>query len=422
MIGLVDCNNFYVSCERVFRPDLEGKPVIVLSNNDGCAISISDEAKALGIKMAEPVHLAEAVIRKNNITMFSSNYILYGDMSDRVMRTIESFIPNIEVYSIDEAFMDLENVPDDGLENLARKIKSAVKQFTGIPVSIGIAPTKTLAKMANRFAKKTKKKIGVHVMSGKNQIDEVLTFTKVGEVWGIGAQHAQRLQGINVLTAADFIKLPDEWVRKHMTVVGLKSLKEMRGERCIDWQLVNPKKKGFRTSRSFGKPVTEKTDLCEAVSNFAANCAKKLREENSSAGIIEVWIETNPYRFNDRQYARSIKMRMEAASNDSSSLIKQALKGLDLIYLPGYLFMKAGVMVSELVPAGNTQQQIFNLSDNRQNVKVMHAMDAINNLYGRNTVRMAAQGYARKWRLKAEKLSPCYTTDINHIPSVKCHV
>ena len=422
MIGLVDCNNFYVSCERVFRPDLEGKPVIILSNNDGCAISISDEAKALGIRMAVPVHMVMDVVKKHNIKMFSSNYTLYGDMSDRVMKTIAAFVPQMEVYSIDETFLDLSEVPPAQLEQLAKRIKATVKQYTGIPVSIGIAKTKTLAKMANRFAKKTKKKIGVHVMQEDKHAEEVLKFTKVEDVWGIGAEHARRLHKLGISTAADFIQLPQEWVRKNMSVVGLRMMKEMLGERCLEWEFVRPKRKAVRSSRSFGQLITDRKDIEEAISNFAATCALKLRKENSCAATLQVWIETNPFRYEDKQYSRSISMKLEVATNNSGELIRHAMKGLDIIFTPGYNFMKAGVLVTDLVSSEEVQQGIFLQSRKKQHTKAMRIMDVLNNTYGSNTVRMAAQGYERKWKLKAAMLSPCYTTNIHHVPKVKCHV
>jgi len=422
MIGLVDCNNFYVSCERIFRPDLEGKPVIVLSNNDGCAISISDEAKAFGIRMAVPVHMVMDVVKKHRIQMFSSNYTLYGDMSDRVMKTIAPFVPQMEIYSIDETFLDLSEIPAKQLEPLAKKIKATVKQYTGIPVSIGIAKTKTLAKMANRFAKKTKKQIGVHVMQEEQHAREVLKFTRVEDVWGIGAEHAQRLHKLGVYTAADFIQLPPEWVRKNMSVVGLRMLKEMLGERCLEWEFVRPKRKAVRSSRSFGQLITDRKDIEEAVSNFAATCALKLRKEYSCAATIQVWIETNQFRYEDKQYSRSITMKLEVATNNSGELIRQAMKGLDIIFTTGYNFMKAGVLVTDLVPSQEVQQGIFLKREKKQNAKAMRIMDVLNNTYGSNTVRMAAQGYERKWKLKAAMISPCYTTNIHHVPRVKCHV
>ena len=422
MIALVDCNNFYVSCERVFRPDLEGKPVIVLSNNDGCAISISDEAKAFGIRMAVPVHMVMDAVRKHHIHMFSSNYTLYGDMSDRVMKTIAGFVPQMEIYSIDETFLDLSDVPAEQLEPLAKKIKSTVKQYTGIPVSIGVAKTKTLAKMANRFAKKTKKHIGVHVIRSESDEEEILSYTKSEDVWGIGAEHAQRLHKIGVHTASDFVKLPEEWVRKNMTVVGLRMLKEMLGERCIEWEVIRPKRKAVRSSRSFGQLITDRKDIEEAVSNFAATCALKLRKENSCAGTLQVWIETNPFRYEDKQYSRSVTMKLEVATNNSGVLISKAMKCLDIIYITGYNFMKAGVLVTDLVSSGEVQQGIFTATESRRNSRAMRIMDALNNTYGTNTVRLAAQGYERKWKLKAAMLSPSYTTNIHQIPKVKCHV
>jgi DNA polymerase V len=372
--------------------------------------------------MAVPVHMVMDVVRKNNIHMFSSNYTLYGDMSDRVMKTIASFVPQMEIYSIDETFLDLSEVPASELEALAKNIKATVKQYTGIPVSIGVAETKTLAKMANRFAKKTKKGIGVHVMQNHNQFEEVLDFTKVEDVWGIGAQHAQRLHKMGVHTAADFVKLPEEWVRKNMTVVGLRMYKEMLGQRCIEWEFVRPKRKAVRSSRSFGQLITERKDIEEAVSNFAATCALKLRKENSCATTLQVWIETNPFRYEDKQYSRSVTMKLEVATNNSGALIAHAMKCLDIIYTTGYNFMKAGVLVTDLVPSHEVQQGIFLAGESERGRKAMRIMDILNNTYGSNTVRIAAQGYERKWKLKAAMLSPCYTTNIHHVPKIKCHV
>jgi len=342
-------------------------------------------------------------------------------MSDRVMKTIASFVPQMEVYSIDETFLDLSAVPAEQLEPLAKKIKSTVKQYTGIPVSIGIAQTKTLAKIANRFAKKTKKKIGVHMMHDQ-QVDEVLKVTKVEDVWGIGSEHAQRLNKINVHSAYDFIQLPEEWVRKNMSVVGLRMLKEMKGENCIEWEFIRPKRKAIRSSRSFGQLITDRKDIEEAVSNFAATCALKLRKEQSCANTLQVWIETNPFRYDDKQYSRRIKMKLEVATCNSGELIRHAMKGLDIIYTPGYNFMKAGVLVTDLVSADKIQQGIFLEGEKKKNAKAMRVMDVLNNTYGMNTVRMAAQGFERKWKLKAAMLSPSYTTNIHHVPKIKCHV
>jgi DNA polymerase V len=422
MIALVDCNNFYASCERVFRPELEGKPVIVLSNNDGCAIAISDEAKAFGIKMAVPVHMIEDIITKNNVSVFSSNYTLYGDMSARVMSTLSEFAPRMEVYSIDEAFIDFDGIPFRQLEPLATKIKKTVKQYVGIPVSVGVAPTKTLAKMANRFAKKTKKAIGVHVMQSQEEIDEVLKYTEVGDVWGIGAQHAKRLSLISIKTAFDFIQLPESWVRQNMTVVGLRMHKEMRGIPCIEWEFTRPKRKGICTSRSFGKLITDRKDIEEAIANFAANCALKLRNDKSCTNSVHVFIQTNPFRHQDKQFYRSMKVDTSVATNDTTEIIKYALQAFNFIFMEGYNFMKAGVMVTEIVPDNEIQQGLFDNRNRKRNSRLMNTMDSINNVHGKNCVRSASQGYERKWRLKAAKLSKCYTTDINQLLTINCHV
>lgn len=422
MIALVDCNNFYCSCERVFQPSLEGKPLIVLSNNDGCAISLSDEAKAAGIKMGSPAHMITEELKKNNVTVFSSNYTFYGDMSQRVMSTIQEFVPRMEVYSIDETFVDFSDIPVDQMEQLGFKIKETVKQYTGIPVSIGIAPTKTLAKMANRFAKKTKKHIGVHLMRTSSEIDEVLQYTDIADVWGIGAQHATRLISLGVNKASDFVQLPEEWVRKNMSVVGLRMIKEMKGIPCIKWEFTQPKRKGIRTSRSFGKLMRDKRDIAEAVSNFAANCALKLRNDKTCAKEIEVFIQTNPFRNEDEQFYRSLKMQLPVASNDSSEIIKNALNLLDLIYCEGYNFMKAGVLVADIVPDNEIQQGLFDETNRTRSKKLMCALDNVNNIHGKNAIRVAAQGYEKRWAMRQANLSPCYTTDISKLPIVKCYV
>ncbi|MEO8148542.1 MAG: Y-family DNA polymerase [Bacteroidia bacterium] len=419
MIALVDCNNFYASCERVFQPKLEGKPVIVLSNNDGCAIAISDEAKAVGIKMGAPAFMMEDIIKQHKVNVFSSNYVLYGDLSKRVMDTVGTFASRMEIYSIDETFLDFDGMELHDLTKVGTAIKKTVKQNVGIPVSVGIAPSKTLAKLANRFAKKTKKQIGVHVVKTEDDIKEILKFAEVKDVWGIGAQHAKRLNDIGVKTAYEFTQLPDEWVRKNMSVVGLRTLKELRGTPCIEWEFMPPRKKGICTSRSFGKLINDKKTVEEAVSSFAANCALKLRKDNSCASSIQVFINTNQFRPQDKQYYRSIKMQIPVATNSTSEIIHYALKGLNIIYTEGYNFMKAGVVVTEIVPHQNVQVGIFDDINRTKNSMVMKTLDKINNIYGKDMVRIAAQGYEKKFRMRAQMLSQCYTTRFDQLLTIK---
>lgn len=419
MYALVDCNNFYCSCERVFDPALHNRPVVVLSNNDGCVISRSDEAKALGIAMASPAYMIDDLLKKNNVAVFSSNYTLYGDMSDRVMKTFTSFVPRLEIYSIDEAFLDLHDMSYTNLLLLGMKIRKTVQQNIGIPVSIGIAATKTLAKMANRYAKKKHKSTGVYWAANPNLTEEMLTATEIGDVWGIGRQYALLLNKNGFKTAADFSKAPDDWVRDNMSVVGLRLLNEIRGIPAFEWEFVTLARKNICTSRSFGKLLTSKEDIAEAVVNYAAACATKLRKQNSCCEIIQVFIHTNPHKTEEKQYQRSINVELERASNNSGEIIKYALKGLDVIYQEGYRYMKAGVIVMSLVPEDRVQRSMFDQANIERNKKMMDTIDKVNNSLGREVVRMAVQGFEKNYRLRADHLSPRYTTDINQILKVK---
>ena len=332
MYALIGCNNFYCSCERVFDPKLDRRPVAVLSNNDGCVISRSEEVKQLGIAMATPAFMIEQKLKDNNVAIFSSNYTLYGDMSDRVMKTIASFVPRLEIYSIDEAFLDLHDMGYTNLLKLGVNIKKTVQQNTGIPVSIGIAPTKTLAKMANRYAKKKHRQTGVFWAAHEGLINEMLEYTDVGEIWGIGSQYALLLNRSNFKTAADFVKAPDDWVRDKMSVVGLRLLNELRGIPAIKWEFGTPAKKNICTSRSFGTLLTKKSEIAEALVNYAAACSLKLRNQKSCCNTVHVFLQTNPHKTEEKQYMRSINVDLERPSNNSAEIIKYALKGFDIIY------------------------------------------------------------------------------------------
>src|SRR5918993_220601 len=283
MYALVDCNNFYTSCEKIFNPAIEKKPIVVLSNNDGCVISRSEEAKAVGIRMGAPAHMIEELIITNNVQVFSSNYTLYGDMSDRVMKTLAGFVPRLEIYSIDEAFLDMHNLPDSDLIKLGFDIRRTIRRDTGIPVCVGIAPTKTLAKMANRYAKKVHREAGVFWAANQRLIEEMLRFTQVGEIWGIGHQHGMFLKRHGFATAFDLTRAPDDWIRQNLAVVGLRLVNEIRGIAAIDFEEEQAAKKNICTSRSFGKLVTEKKLVREAISNYAATCATKLSSQHQLA-------------------------------------------------------------------------------------------------------------------------------------------
>ena len=418
MFALVDCNNFYASCERLFQPHLNGKPVVVLSNNDGCVIARSDEAKALGITMGAPAHLSEKLFRENKVAVFSSNYTLYGDLSRRVMKTLASFVPRMELYSIDEAFLDMSDMCCTDLVKLAIQIKATVMMNLGIPVSVGIAPTKTLAKMANRYAKKKCNKPGVFYAGNEQLVDEMLRSTGVGDIWGIGRQHSALLQQNGFHTAKDVTTISPDWMRSNLSVVGLRLWNELRGVPSIGNEYGTTIKKNICTSRSFGKTTGDKSILKEAASNYAALCALKLRKQNSCATSINVSVNTNQHKTELPQYHHSITLEFETATNLTQELIGYALKGLDIIYRPGYLFKKVGITVMGLIPGDQVQHSLFDSGDRDKGNRLATAIDEINLVMGKNLVRMAAQGYGQRYRLRAEHLSRRYTTCINDILKV----
>ena len=418
MFALVDCNNFYVSCERVFNPALNGKPVIVLSNNDGCVIARSDEAKQLGVKMGEPAFRIIGFLRKNNVAVFSSNYQLYGDMSGRVMNTLGDFAPELEVYSIDEAFLNLAglNLP---LDAYGREIRETVLHRIGIPVSVGIGPTKVLAKTANHYAKKNPANGGILVLDTLEKIEECLKLFEVDEVWGIGRQYADLLKKHCVNTAWDLRRMPDAWVRKRLTVVGLRVKKELEGISCLPMELITPAKKAICTSRSFGELQTELEPLKEAVATFASKCAYKLRKGKLCARALMVFIHTDGFNPGEPQYARNFVYTLPVATNSSLELIKYALFALRFIYEKGYRYKKAGVIVTAIVPANRVQGSLFDEMDREKHAGVMKVMDRINAKYGQGTLKTAVQGSGERWKLRQEKLSPCYTTRWSDIITVK---
>ncbi len=411
MFALVDCNNFYVSCERVFAPHLEGKPVVVLSNNDGCIVARSNEAKALGIKMGEPAFKRMAFLEKHNVAVFSSNYPLYGDMSERVMRVLAELVPEIEIYSIDEAFLDLRAYQHPiGLARIAQRIKSTVKQWTGIPVSVGIAPTKTLAKIANHLAKKTPGKNGIYVLSGEAEINRTLRDLPVEEIWGIGRQYQQFLNQHGITTAWQLRNAPDAWIKKHLTVVGLRLAHELRGISCLPVEMVQPPRKGICTSRSFGKLVEDYPSLREAIATFAANCAAKLRAQHSCADMLTVFIYTNPFLFDEPQYSNCKVISLPVPTNVTPELVRYALWGLRMIYRPGYKYKKAGVLITRIVPENQVQTHLFDRMDRTKYDTLMKSIDHIHRKMGKEAIRYAVQGTERKWKLRQERLSPQYTT------------
>ena len=418
MFGLIDCNNFYASCERVFNPSLNRRPVVVLSNNDGCVIARSAEAKALGIPMGEPAYKLKALIEANQVVVFSSNYVLYGDMSHRVMTTVAQFAPDMEIYSIDEAFLLFDGFENINLKEYGEKIVRTTTRNTGIPVSLGIAPTKTLAKLANKFAKKYKDYRGVCVIDTDEKREKALKLTAVGDVWGIGRQYAKKLEYYSIHTAWDFTQRSKSWVRHTMGVVGERTWLELKGTPCVEMDKTTTKK-SICTSRSFGERLTELSPISEAVSNFAASCAEKLRKQHSLASVIMVFIQTNPNATNLPQHCKQVVLQLPVPTNDTTELINFALRGLKAIFAEGFQFKKAGVIVSELVPERPLQGDLFDTRNRDKFSRIMTVMDSLNASYGKQKVKIAAQGFDRKWRLKNEKLSPCYSTKLEDVLEIK---
>lgn len=413
MIALVDCNNFYASCERLFAPELRGKPVVVLSNNDGCVIARSDEAKALGIKMGVPAFEIKNLIERQKVYAFSSNYTLYGDISNRVVQTLSQFTDEIEIYSIDEAFLNLRGFSN--LESYATQIRSTVKQHTGIPTCVGVAPTKTLAKIANRYAKKHHKDVGVWVLDTPEKVEQALKATSVEDIWGVGRRYAKMLEAHNILTAYDLSKANESWVKAKMSIVGQRMLYELRGISCLSLELINEPKKNICTSRSFGMMLTDKAPLSEAVANFAAACAFKLRKQRSVANFIQVFVTTNPFAKSEKQYFNSITITLPVADSDSRIIIKNALLGLSKIYRDGFKYKKAGVIVSGIVPEDEYQLSLFSPNPDNNARKIMQVLDAINHSNGRNKLKLAAQGFDRTWRVKNERLSQRFNTRFDEL-------
>ena len=350
--------------------------------------------------------------------MFSSNYTLYQDLSERVMLTMGSFVPGMEIYSIDEAFLDMHDLPYEDLLHLGMRIRRTVMKNIGIPVSVGIAPTKTLAKMANRYAKKMQKDPGVFYAANATLVKEMLEATDVKDIWGIGKQHAALLKSNGFNNAGDLVKAPDAWILKHMTVVGHRLVTELRGIPSIQWEFIPKKRKNITTSRSFGELMEDKNIIAEALANHAASCAKKLRDQDTATQKIHVFLQTNPHRTQDKQYSRSINMEMPVPCNDNASIIKAALKGLDLIYHPGYNYKKVGIIMMELVPDDTVQSALFHSSNLHRIKHLMKTIDDINMAKGKETIRMGIQVGEKKYRLRANHLSKHYTTNIHHLPEI----
>jgi DNA polymerase V len=419
LFALVDCNNFYASCERLFRPELKGKPVVVLSNNDGCVIARSAEAKALGIPMGAPAFQWEHLFRKSGVAVFSSNFALYGDLSARIMSTLEDLAPRVEVYSIDEAFLDLSGVADPVA--LCREIRAKVLQWVGIPVSIGIARTKTLAKAANRVAKKDTTLGGVYDHTAEPAPEALLASMEVGDVWGIGPRHQKRLWARGVRTALDFARLPRDWVKKEMSVVGLATQMELTGISCLGFEQAPAPRQSVLCSRSFASLVSDKEHLREAVCAYAVRVAEKLRGENAEAAAVQVFVQTPRHRDVPQHFGQAV-MPLSTPTDHTPDIIDAALRALDQAFREGFGYQKAGVMLLGLTPATGRQISLLDLTpEERQRQRsLMAALDGVNRRFGRGTLRYAiTTGPDRPWHMRQLLRSPRYTTCWAELPRVK---
>lgn len=420
MYGLVDCNNFYASCERVFNPALNNKPIVVLSNNDGCVIARSNEAKALGIPMGAPGFEFEGLFLKHDVKVFSANFASYGDMSSRVMDLLKGYCPEIEIYSIDEAFLDFKSfIKNYDLKAYGEKLAYQIRKATGIPVSVGFAPTKALAKVANRIAKKYPEQTkGVFVMDTEEKRIKALKWLKIEDVWGVGHQHAKRLNAIGIVNAYDFTELNDQWIKKNMAIVGVRLQKELKGIETLGLEEKAPKK-NIASTRSFDRSYTNISDLQERVSTFVVISAEKLRRQNSCCNAVMVFLNTNFFRTDQPQYNKSIVVKLPYPTNSSIDITKYALQGLERIFNSGYQYKKAGVMLLDFCNENEIQHTLFE-APNPQHKILMRTIDKLNATIGQQKVKLAIQDKDRVWKMKQEKLSRRFTTKLNEIIEVYC--
>jgi len=413
MFALVDCNNFYASCERVFQPKLENTPVVVLSNNDGCIIARSNEAKKLGIGMGEPFFKVRPLIERHGVAVRSSNYELYGDMSQRVMQTLLHLTSDVEVYSIDEAFCDLSGFLHRDLEQYAWEIKDTVKRWTGLPVGIGIGKTKTLAKLANNAAKKAD---GGVVLQSEPMTKAILAMTPVKDVWGIGREYDKLLEKYGIRTAWEFSRARDSWIRKHMHITGLRTAQELRGIPCIPLEEQPDPKQNIAMSRMFGRPVAALKELEEAIASYATRAAEKLRRERLQANHMLVFFYTSPFK--EGFTGASFSITFPRATDYTPDLVRYATAAVRQEYRPGNAYIKAGLILSELTDPARRQLTLFETGSDEKRLAVMQALDTVNRRWGRNTLFYAASGIEKRWSMRRERKSPSYTTRLDELPRV----
>ena len=420
MYALVDCNNFYVSCERVFQPQLNGKPVVVLSNNDGCIISRSNEAKALGIPMGAPEFQVRDLIKQHDIRVFSSNYALYGDLSHRVMKILENYTPNVEVYSIDEAFLNFSGMTISDFNAYGAEIQHRILKWLSIPIGIGFAPTKALSKVANKIAKKFPERTnGVYVIDTEEKRIKALKWTKIEDVWGIGFRLTKKMQAKNIKTAYDFTLPHNEgFIRKEMGVVGMRLKYELEGKSVLEME--EPKaKKNIAVTRSFEKDITDFSELKERVVTFASVCSEKLRKQNSCCNAVILYLRKDKFKANGERYSFYRMQTLPFPSNTSFSISQMAISMLKDLFQEGMAYKKAGVIVTEIVPSSQRQFKLFD-EENPKYQKLMEVMDAVQSKTGERKLRLASQDLKRTWKMKQNHLSNRYTTNFNELLEVKC--
>ncbi|MFD3224535.1 Y-family DNA polymerase [Rahnella aceris] len=420
MFALADVNSFYASCETVFRPDLRGRPVVVLSNNDGCVIARSAEAKKLGIRMGDPFFKMRDIFERHKIVTFSSNYALYADMSSRVMTVLEEMSPAVEIYSIDEAFMNLQGVSNcKNLEEFGREVRAKVLQWTGLTVGVGIAPTKTLAKLANYSAKKWTKTGGVVDLSLVSRQRKLMALVDVGEVWGVGRRISKKLNDMGIKTALQLAETPTPLIRKHFNIVLERTVRELRGEPCLELDEFAPAKQQIVCSRSFGDRVTEYDMMREAICSHAVRAAEKLRGEHQFCRHISAFVKTSPFAVNEVYYGKTASTKLQIPTQDSRDIVAAATKCLDAIWQDGNRFQKCGVMLGDFYSQGVAQLGLFDEYKPRSNSEqLMAVLDGINHS-GKGRVWFAGQGIQKSWEMKRQMLSPAYTTRFSDLMRVK---
>lgn len=418
MYALADCNNFFVSCERVFNPGLNGRPVIVLSNNDGCAVSRSNEAKKLGVKMGVPVFQIRELVQKHQIAVFSSNFVLYGDMSRRVQETLRAYAPAIELYSIDEAFLDFSGMEHQNLDALAKEISGACLRNTGIPVSVGVAPTKTLAKIASKLCKQYPKLRGGCYLHKPADIEKVLKKYPIDDVWGIGRQYTKKLKALGINTAYEFTQLSALRVQKMMGITGLRTWKELRAEACIEFMQASPPKQQICVSRSFSKEISDIKELALQVSMFCAMACEKLRKQDSHCYQALVFILTNPHKEDSPRHFESTLVTFQVATSSTLEINRAVLQALQRIFKPSFAYKKAGVILSEIVPDSAVQGSLFDQLDRAKHQRLMKVVDKINKKSGYSSVAVATQSL-EGIKMNRQHLSPQYTTKWSDIIKVK---